>query len=139
MGHFLHQFPAWDTDNLSPAAIAQIERVAARTKGSRTLQGIVGRVRREEWQLWQIVDDDTYEILACVGTALFFRDDGQKACDIQFLAGTGIKAWGVWLAAELEEWALGQGCTIMNATARPGMKIILTGYRPGAVEFQKEL
>lgn len=140
MGHFLHQYPAWDTDNLSPEAVAHIERFATRTKGSRTCQGIVNRVRRGEWQLWQVVDDETYKVIACVGTALFIWDDGRRACDVVFCAGYGLLIWGKSVRAELEEWAASGGCTIMNIIARRGMIVILDqGYRSGAVEFQKEI
>lgn len=77
--------------------------------------------------------------LAVIGTALFIRDDGRKSCDIVFLAGTGLRSWGASVLAEIEQWAIQNDCTVMNATARPGMKIILEGYRVGSVEFHKEI
>lgn len=114
-----------------------IERVAARTRGARTADGIIGRIRRGEWQLWLVAGSQG--VVATIGTALFIRDDGRKSCDITFIAGNGLRIWGHGVLSEIEAWAAREGCTVMNATARPGMRVVLGGYRAGAVEFTKEL
>lgn len=114
-----------------------IERVAARTRGARTADGILARIRRGEWQLWLVAGSE--RVVAAIGTALFIRDDGRKSCDITFIAGDGLRVWGDGVLSEIEQWAAREGCTVMNATARPGMRVVLGGYRAGAVEFTKEL
>ena len=111
-------------------------KVANRTKGDVTFPGIVRRLQTSEWQLWLIGNDSG--VLACLGTQINFRDDGQKAFCVTFLSGSDMKSW-LHLLEDLEKWALAQGCIRSTITARKGFARMLPDYRAYHVELEKDL
>lgn len=132
----VYPVPLDELHSILPAASAYIQKCAAITDGAKTYGFFVSKIASGEWLMWVVYDGS--ELKAVAGTTIWQRPDGKLGLDITFLGGDGIATWCEELLTAITKYARENGTFAMVATARPGMKVALPGWKVRAWEFYKE-
>lgn len=133
---FVYPVPLDQLHNALPGASAYIQKCAAITDGAKTYAYFVSKISSGEWLMWLVFDED--QLKAVSGTTIYTRPDGKLGLDITFLGGDGIATWVEELVSAITNYARENKVFAMVATARPGMKVALPGWKVRAWEFYKE-
>lgn len=87
-------------------------------------------------QLWAITEEDL-RVLGLVVTEIM-QYPAKRACLIFQLAGHDIRRW-IHFLEDLEMWAKGQGCQMMEIQGRRGWAKLCPEYTEAFTVFEKEL
>lgn len=124
--------PRWVIDGIVRAKIADVWPVAwpmlrpavevASPESRFQERELLDLLLKGESQLWMILNVEAVEIAAFVVTSIITdeRYSTQKALEVPFIAGEGMKHWIDALYVLLREFALAHGCTVMLGYGRKG-------------------
>lgn len=120
MKMFFSGIVAEDVDNVWHVVAPMILRAITEEVGIYELQDVYDGLKAREMQLWVFAVEGS--IKACMVTEIR-RHPKTQIVHILVLGGDSV---GVWEAAKdswdiFENWALGQGCTFIEALTRPGI------------------
>lgn len=131
----LNRIPTECVEQVLPLVIGAITSVAERSRGKMTVESMVDRFIRGEWDLWLVWDNAA---LAVGATAVCIDDDHQKACEIAFWTGEHSIRW-LHLIDDLEAWAKSQGCRRLRGAMRKGWAKRLPDFRMTHVFMEKDI
>lgn len=124
--------PRWVIDGIVRARIADVWPVAwpmlrpaverASPESRFQERELLDLLLRGESQLWMILDAEAVEIAAFIVTSIIHdeRFTSQKALEVPFIAGEGMKHWIDALYTLLSRFALAHDCTVMLGYGRKG-------------------
>lgn len=122
--------PSW---NVLEAAFID---VANGSRGRYSVEGMLGKIFNEDWQLWAVLIGD--HLQALIGTELSVELSGNRCASIVFGVGDDPKTW-VGIITQLEEWAKTQGCNRMEVWARKGWAKYLDEYKLTHVMLERAI
>jgi hypothetical protein len=124
-----HVFRLW------PAVEAMID--AAYVEMDLPTPDVRGWLLAEKGLLWIVGNGDS--VLACATTSLVQHRSG-LCCRIVAAGGpgSGLSLWRIHIA-DIERYALGEGCVKVKIEGRRGWGKILTGYAPTSICLEKRL
>lgn len=97
-----------------------------RSNGRFSVETSLEALRKGNWQFWVGIDEKTRVKL--FGTSeILIMDTGLKVLNVIFVTGSEMKSW-VHLIDEVGLWGKAQGCSIIQALARPGWQKILKDW-----------
>lgn len=91
----------------------------------------------DQYQLWSAAEGQAIDAMMLTRVVEF---PGAKACEMAAAFGENSKEW-VGFIGEVEDWARGQGCGLMQPIGRPGWERVLKpfGYEKTHVLLEKKL
>ena len=133
----LRQIPRHLIGDIWPVIDALMVKLVQRSAGAWTIAGILERLERGEWQLWVVWDG---RIMAVLATELYAEMSGRRCARIVFTTGHDARKWS-HLIADIETWALAQGCCKLEMIARKGWAkaTALASYRMTHVLLERTL
>ena len=113
-----------------------LEQAADMSGGKYSASDILNLSMQGYNQLWLVSDGD--ELLA-VGATEIYTYPMKKACRVVMLIGHDKKKWVHLLNEEVEPWAKGHKCNLMQVIGRPAWARTLTDYKKTQIVLEKEL
>jgi len=123
----LQGVPSWALAEIWQIVAPLVDAACHRSSGRFTADILRAACERADMQLWIAKDEEG--IGAVMITEVFTYPTGLKVCSVIVLTGRYWRRW-IGLLADLEAWARGQGCTMIQAQARPGWERVLGWKRP---------
>ena len=119
--------PEW-WERASPA----LENMAESTRGRQSLHTLADKIIDGNVQLWA-ADDEAFAL-----TAVNDWPTGLSTFEFIGLVGEGRERW-LGVLDEMCEWAKEQGCEMVETSARPGWKRVLTDWACTHVFLEKKI
>ncbi len=134
----LHGVPAPDIPGLWPHVLPVMEAAEGFWQGRMDAKHVLHECMMGRMQLW-VVADSIDDIEAAIVTQVC-EYPTRRACRYVLASGTGLK---LWEGADevLTAWAHARGCSLMEATGRPGWKSKMKarGWTSPTVVYEKEI
>ncbi len=134
----LHGVPAPDIPGLWPYVLPVMEVAEGFWRGRMDAKHVLHECMMGRMQLWVIADSIDYVEAAIVTQVCEYPT--RRACRYVLVSGRGLKAWED--ADEvLTAWAVQRGCSLIEATGRPGWKSKMKarGWVSPTVVYEKEI
>ena len=127
--------PPADLPRVLPMVSDLLKSVIERSHGRYSLEGLVPKLLKGEWQFWMVWDGAPRAIVA---TDLYVDVAGNRCCMIRFCSGEDAGAW-THLLVKIELWAKAEGCKFLDMDARKGWAKHLRDYTVTHWVLQKAL
>lgn len=112
-----------------------VKDIAARSHGRHTVRSLVDMILEQRAQMWISIRDEKPESLTLTMISVY---PDTKICTLFASCGHNPQNWAGFIE-NIEEWARNEGCSRIEAVARPGWQKRLSDYKRTHVVLEKSL
>lgn len=125
--------PKQEVPMMLPRTLHLIKKALNYANGEYGPDHVIKGLMENRMQMWVVMDDELDVRLIVITQLAIFP--AKRVCEIVLMAGHDVLpltgSWVDEMDAEIEEWAILNGCSRLSAYVRPGVRRVLKdrGYR----------